>query len=339
MNNQDRPHALFSPSKLAILDQCPNFVSQTGTSAAAERGTEIHDRIITAFSEGETLEGIEGIALDLLREIYVGYQFETFSAEYAIATSIPHVSGYADLVFFTPKFSAVIEIKTGWGERGHCKDSLQVKALALGLLEQGYETVACWLIEADKHTDTSYSYNTEDISDMKADILTCISSALQPARYQQGSYCSYCAKSVVCPEIESAVINLTSFSEEIEKVKSFPPALVAERLNAHYEKGKLIEKYLATLKGRAMAIIEAEGEIKGWHIKETPGTRSWIDETEAVWQISEGYPNAQISKIMTPSGVEKELKQFDSPKNIKVLLSRLTKQATKKTLEQKKEGE
>lgn len=337
MNNQERPHALFSPSKLPILAQCSHFVGQADTSAAAERGIEIHETIISAFlSGGELHYEPESAALYKIRKIFTGYQLHTWQGEVHIPTSIPHVSGYADLVFYGDGIACIIELKTGWADRGHCKDSLQIKALALGLLEQGYETVAAWLIEADKHTDTSHSWIAEDIPALRQEILNTISSALQPTVYKQGGYCMYCAKAIVCPEIENTVTDLTEFSKAIEEVKSFPPVLVAERLNLHYDKALMIEKYIGALKARAMAIIEAGGEIAGWHIKETGGTRTWLDEMEAAWQISEAYPQAVISELISPAKAEKALKEFDKPKAVKELLAGLTKQATKKSLERAK---
>ena len=44
-NHTDRGHAEFSPSALKYLAGCPGFHGQAGSSAAAEKGTRIHEAL------------------------------------------------------------------------------------------------------------------------------------------------------------------------------------------------------------------------------------------------------------------------------------------------------
>lgn len=44
-NHTDRGHAEFSPSALKYLAGCPGFQGTSGTSAAAEKGTRIHEAL------------------------------------------------------------------------------------------------------------------------------------------------------------------------------------------------------------------------------------------------------------------------------------------------------
>ena len=44
-NHTDRGHAEFSPSALKYLAGCPGFQGSSETSAAAEKGTRIHEAL------------------------------------------------------------------------------------------------------------------------------------------------------------------------------------------------------------------------------------------------------------------------------------------------------
>jgi len=64
-NHKDRGHAEFSPSSLKYVAKCPAYEGRSGTSAAAEKGTRIHEALEifdpSALHDEEELEIYEAI--------------------------------------------------------------------------------------------------------------------------------------------------------------------------------------------------------------------------------------------------------------------------------------
>lgn len=336
MNTMTRTHSLFSPSRLAMLQKCPSWISrpaltlETGAASSdAERGVNLHEAITSAFMQGlqNHPEPVIDYALKTLQEIRQGFLHAEWTSEAGLDTGIPHVSGYADIIGLDTFDDAaiLIELKSGYGDRPEASNNLQLKAYAAALLRQA-ETVRAYLIEADQRQVTSATWTRQDLLEIHNEIIETIRQSLQGGAYQAGPHCEYCDKALICPALQEAVDSVTAAEAAISETKTLTPAEVSGKLSEYWERMDLVERYWANLKGRAMQIIEAGGEIEGFTVKVSSGIRKWTDEAAAANKFNDaGIDPFGLMCLQSPAAVEKTLKATGMKTGeIKGLLSGLT---------------
>jgi len=337
---QNRGHGLFSPSRLPILKRCPYWVGSEIGNEHSERGDALHQKIIEAFLSGETINENESIdyALGILKSIKERYPLAEWEAEVSIDSGIPYVTGYADIVGFDylsfDTQAVLVEIKSGYSSRESAESNLQVMAYSLGLLRD-VEVVHAFLIEIDKRSYSTATFAREDCSRLANEIASVIKGVVkQEGSYTPGGYCDYCSKAVICPSLEGALQSIETYKESIEQVKHLPPDEVAKKLMAYWDKMALVESYWSNLKARAMAILEAGGQIEGFEVKVSSGVRKWIDEASAIEAFEKlGVSLKSVMALQSPAKVEKVLKESGmNGKSIKSLLSQLTEAGKRKQL-------
>jgi len=335
-----RIHGLFSPSKLPILKQCSYWVGTAEGNEHSERGDALHQKIIEAFLSGETINEGESIdyALGILKSIKERYPLAEWQSEVSIDSGIPYVTGYCDLLgiddlsFDTQ--AVLIELKSGYGYREPAESNLQVMAYSLGLLRD-FEKVEAYLIECDKKTFSHVIFTREDSVKLANGIASVIRQVVkQEGNYTPGSYCTYCSKLTFCPAHEQALQSIETYKESIEAIKTLPPSEVGNKLSKYWDRMELIETYWSNLKARAMAIIEAGGEVEGFGVKVTSGSRRWVNEQEAIEAFGQlGIDYQRLLELKSPAQVEKTLKESGmNTKTVKSLLSGLTVSSQRKQL-------
>lgn len=334
MNTMTRTHSLFSPSRLAMLQKCPAWISRPALTAGdmpteAQRGIDLHDTITSAFMQGLQShdDPVINFALRSLQQIRQGFPHAEWTPEQALDTGIPHVSGYADLIGLDSfdDTAILIEFKTGYGDRPEASGSLQLKGYAAALLRQ-VETVRAYLIEADQRQVTSATLTRQDLLEIHNEIIGVIRQSLQGGHYQAGPHCEYCNKALICPALQEAVDSVTAAEAAISETKTLTPAEVSSKLSEYWERMDLVERYWANLRGRAMQIIEAGGEVEGFNIKVSSGCRRWADEAQAANKFNDaGIDPFSLMCLQSPAGVERTMKATGlKTGEIKGLLSGLT---------------
>jgi len=336
---QNRGHGLFSPSKLPILQKCPFWVGTTEGNEFSERGDGLHEEIISCFLNGHESQN-EGVnyALSVLQSIRQNFPLAEWQAEVAIDSGIPHVAGYCDILgiddlsFDTQ--AILVELKSGFSERPEAKDNLQVMAYSLGLLRD-VEKVEAYVIECDKKTFSHVIFTREESVKLVSEIASVIRRVVkQEGSYTPGGYCTYCSKLTFCPAHEQALQSVMTYQESIEAIKTLPPSEVADKLSEYWDRMELIERYWDNLKARAMAILEAGGEVEGFEVKVSSGVRKWIDEASAIEAFGQlGIDYQRLLELKSPAQVEKTLKESGmNTKTVKSLLSGLTVSSQRKQL-------
>lgn len=334
-----RTHSLFSPSRLAMLQKCPSWLSKPSLTAGdmplVQRGIDLHDSITSAFMQG--LQGHDDSIIDYclrtLLEIKQGFPHAEWTPEQALDIGIPHVSGYADIIGRFDDTAIIIELKTGYGNRPEASGNLQLKAYAAALLRQ-VETVHGYLIEADQRQVTSATWTRQDLLNVHNEIIETIRQSLQGGHYQAGPHCEYCNKALICPALQEAVDSVTAAEAAISETKTLTPAEVSSKLSEYWERIDLVERYWGNLKSRAMQIIEAGGEVAGFTVKVSSGARKWIDEAAAANALNDaGIDPFSLMCLQSPAVIEKSLKATGMKTGeIKGLLSGLTSAGERRQL-------
>lgn len=335
-----RTHSLFSPSRLAMLQKCPGWVSKPALEGEAmpsdaQRGIDLHEVVTLAFMQGiqNHDDPIVSYALSQLADIRRAFPHVKWEAETALDTGIPHCIGYCDIAGIDSfdDTAILVEIKTGYGDRPEAEDSIQLKAYALGLL-RSVEMVRSCLIECDQRKVTTAEWTRKDILEIHNEIISIIRASLQGGQFRAGQHCDYCSKQFICPEIESAIESIQQIQAVIAEAKTLSPLEVSDRLDCYWEQMALVEKYWGNLKARAISIIEAGGMVENFTIKVSSGVRKWTDEASAIDSlIKAGIDISALMQLQSPAQVEKTLKAA-GVKEIKAMLSGLTVAGERKQL-------
>lgn len=353
-------HSLFSPSRLVTLAKCPGWENDGKTSDAAIRGTVIGENIARYVTTGEMPScdsTPEAYGVRAIASICLGHQINTGAGwipEAPLKTTIPHVSGYADIVYRDMDYSLLVEIKSGYSDREPAVNNLQIIAYALGLLQEGYPEVYAYLIEVDKAVTSEAVFSQAEVPLMINQISDIIHTA-ENARQNgvghsspgnPGGHCRYCAHITTCPSMAFApgyalqvIRERSDILNPKELAKSLSPEILGDTLRKVVPVADLIQDYVGALKCRAIEIIETGGDVPGWRVSNRNGKRTWIDEINVLHdlkaivldhdhyiQLISPVSPAQAEKVMISAGKK--------PSEAKKVIERLTKQGTSKVLKE-----
>lgn len=324
MDIQERPHSKYSPSRLAMMTNCLGWVSSDIRTIASERGTEIGERIGQAVVElsPEFLEENELKAYNKIMEfIPVGIQTER---EKWLDTKITDVSGYADIAAIDEggMEAYLVEIKTGFGNRQDAKNNIQVLCYSLGLLKLPVvATVKAIKVEVDRGETSEAEWTSDDIGWMEDTIKKLIEDSKEctPKQYNCGTYCKYCGRATVCPQLgkhaETAIAavpqNVSMDKGSISNwANNLTPESIGRALDEILPKCDLAAILAGAIKARAHAMLEAGLDVPGWTLEKKFGHRAWVDIGEAektLVGLNGGLPDG-ILVLDSPARVERALK-------------------------------
>lgn len=330
-------HALYSPSRLPLLEKCAGFLSGPA-GEAAKRGTAI-DAVVTAIVSGNMVEIPEeyeeqvAFALQAVEDARFSLDpGAVLLPQERLETVIPGVYGTADLVIVNEfdRSGHVLDYKSGWSDRGAVERHLQLAAYAHGAaLKYGLEDVHVSLVEMDRrevrraHLDSAA---LALIPQRIADVIRRAKTAT-PDEWTPGKHCEWCVKSVTCPAFAGAT------SEALAVVSSGPadakaiaseatPAQVGGWLTKHSDACEWVELAYGAMRARATAVLEAGGEVPGWQLVNGRKTRTWESDEEAEMAlVSRLGDGAFTRKLRSPAQVEKIAK--DDP-DLKALVKSLS---------------
>ncbi len=337
-------HALYSPSRLAMLAKCRGFLSGPA-GEAAERGTEL-DKLITATLNGESpavpAEFIELVAFGVqshrLMAEETGAELET---QVFVRTSLHGVYGTLD-VRAVNAFDGVAYIgdtKSGYGDRGEPAESPQLLAYAEGTLREypSLERFILAFVEVDRRRVIRAELTADEVRAALPRLTAIIAAAREddPLGYVSGRYCGYCARSVTCPAVVSGALAPVEQRPVIPDVGAMTADAVGAFLDRYMDRVELAEQVVSQVKAKAHAVLEAGGEVPGWTLVAGRRTRKWTSEAEAADVLeAAGLRNMFETTLVSPAKAEKE------NKDAKALIASLVETKTNPKLvkcEQEKE--
>lgn len=289
-------HALYSPSRLAMLAKCPGFLSGPA-GEAAERGTAI-DEMVTAALRGKAptvpaeLEEQVAFAVQAHRALAeeAGAAVET---QVAVRTSLHGVYGTLDVraVNLWDGVAYVGDTKSGYGDRGEPAESPQLLAYAEGTLREcpEIERFVLAFVEVDRRRVIRADLTAEQVRAALPKLNEIIVRAREddPLTYASGRHCGYCVRSLTCPAVAAGAIVPVAAAPAIPDVASMGPEAVAAFLDRYADRFEVVEQVMAQVKARAHAILEAGGEVPGWALIAGRRTRRWSSEAEAAGALEE----------------------------------------------------
>jgi hypothetical protein len=229
-----KKHHKYGPSRLGYLDECAGFTSRSGTNAAAEEGTALHEHmedILLLVVGGKAKTACEGLRMlsakidftdderEWLRfccvrcDIYIARKPLKILTELEVAVNdefgeVQMNHGTLDVVFIFGDVAIVVDFKFGWVPVKHASKNLQGMNYALGVFQKFLHLRAVG-VEFDQpklNWFSTASYKRLQMSEMYQRCADVIANAEFVQDHPEdgaklmkpGAYCAYCAFSGRC---------------------------------------------------------------------------------------------------------------------------------------------
>lgn len=339
---QTRAHHKYGPSKMNYMDDCAGFMSQSGTSEAAEEGTFLHDlmdKMIVQVLKGRAKTTVEQVAgwvvksHELTEDQIACLRFccrriDTFLAKRptAVHTEISvRVSdvtgkelnhGFLDVVFIYGRVGIVVDFKFGWEPVRPAKDNLQGQNYTLGCFQKFHDLdrIGVEFIQPRLNWITSAVFERRDMHKL----YTALSEVVERAEFVQknpqdalrymkaGYYCRYCALAGSCAALSNARAVVATKYAGLPTPPSFKGMELTKpedlALARHWV--DIVEQGLQEIKTRAFEVAEANGgELRC----------TLPDGKEIVYTIQERNCLRSLGSALD---VAEALKDFCSPEEI-----------------------
>lgn len=307
-------HDLYSPSRLAQLENCLDWESG-GDSDAASYGSHIH-ALIEHIATDKAIEASQediAIADRALRWLAtlgdLRWEHETF-----VKGFLPDTGGTID-VWAKDKANRRLII-VDWKGSLPSADSMQGKAYALNLFmalpeseRQAFDAISVYFYNYMNGECCHASYTSEKT--LAADIGALIRrhGGQMSQRRAAHAGCAYCKHNTNCQVAMTDTENALS-------VNSDPTLMPITDLLAFYDRLKAVMKRAEALESAAKAkLMEAAkaGELPGYTVKSKRGNKlEWTSEEQAIGIVqqilSDNFASAKVTGLLPPTQVKAALK-------------------------------
>lgn len=290
-----KKHHKYGPSRLGYLDECAGFTSRSGTNAAAEEGTALHEHMETLLkiARRENISACEALNTksgswdftdeerEYLRfcckrcDIYFAKKPTQVLTEISVTVTGPDGKemnhGTLDVAFIWPTIAIVVDFKFGWVPVKQASKNLQGMNYALGIFQKFPQLNAVG-VEFDQPKLNWFSTTSYQRIQM-ADMFQRCSDVIANAEFVQdhpdqaqplikpGNYCAYCLLSGSC----SVLINRRALAAARFNDLPVPSSFKGLQISTPQDMAlarywvDLIESGVQEIKQRAAEIAEANG--------------------------------------------------------------------------------
>lgn len=290
-----KKHHRYGPSSLGYLDECAGFTSRSGTNAAAEEGTALHERMeqilklaiaekkpsVLVLQEWAENMGLSDEEREYLRfcckrcDLYFARSPSQVLTEISVSIVGPDGKemnhGTLDVAFIWPTIAIVVDFKFGWVPVKQASKNLQGMNYALGIFQKFPQANAVG-VEFDQpklNWFSTASYQRVQMADMHRRCADVIANAEfvqdRPEQAQPlikpGNYCAYCSLSGSC----SVLINYRSRAAAQFNDLPVPTTFKGLQISTPQDMAlarywvDMIEAGVKEIKQRALEIAEANG--------------------------------------------------------------------------------
>lgn len=317
------------------------------SSAAADRGTMLHDAAAKALISGVDADDVldddaEGAALvqvylDEVRAVHarlggvllVEHQFH-------LSDLSEWLWGTADAVILAPPNLAVLDLKTGGHvvpiQRPNGTPNLQLAGYALGAMQavpagEVIDQVELVVVQPARGGAHRLVVDSMDLSDLAADIIDGVTAGTQPdAAREAGEHCLFCRAKVGCPALREAAYSGTRVAaadefdvvtEVLELEQIDPPSpldLTPDQLGRALQAADVMDIWVSAVRQHATDLADRGEPIPGYKLVQRRGVRSFrkesLDQVERLAR-NVGLQDEDIltpPKLRTPKQLEQAFK-------------------------------
>lgn len=318
-NHTDRGHAEFSPSSLKYCAGCAGYHGRTGTNAAAEMGTRIHEAI--EILDPSNLQSDEEVSIykeivsdqeEYLKNYKDTRRVTEEQAEIQLDVALNGTSTYGTcdyLVIFDNVDACLIDYKTGISLIDSPENNYQAKAYTVGVFQKYPEVSSIDFVffVPQRNEILSHVFYRENLDDLIEELSTVILKAekVRP-KWDSGTpkleelspnvNCRFCRYEDVCPALGGIVV---------EVAKKLDPTLPDVDLDA-VEDPKVIEQlwviqkmvtnWAERFKKRAVLLAQEGVEFPTLQLKTMAGRRNVTDHKK-FFEVAAEY-GMSIEEIM-----------------------------------------
>lgn len=310
VDHASRAHSPISPSKLKPLQICPGYESDDTPSAAASRGTTLHEvmdsgRIPDTLPEEDREIAQKTLALLADSESQSPYEpLKEVELDFRPLKFRDFNKGHADRVIVLeadadhePTFVELIDFKFGRWEVDHVSENIQFRAYALGLflLFPTIEKIRVRLIQPALSVDDTHLFTRQKDYEVIVSQIGAIvrrrnkwletrdEKMLRP----HPDVCGFCAAQSTCPAWQRYMVKLANdadlFGHEIAPLTSLesPETADPEEVVRAFRWIKPMEDYLKKFKKFVLAVHDAGRLSDGVTIVEKAGDSTIVDPISA----------------------------------------------------------
>ncbi len=287
-------HARHSPSSLGYKEICPAFYGKSGTNAAAEEGTLMHEALET--DDYSKLNEEQAFLCGLCRDYRDGELAKLpDAAQYrelrlTIADGLTY--GTADFVAVAGKVGVLMDWKFGYGAIEPAESNAQGCAYALGVFEKfpELEELSVHFVQPRRQYISTHTYTREDTERMRLRIDTIVRRANAKNKEEQpGQQCCYCRKQATCKALRNIALPIASryaglaIPEELHPSNISDPRMMAQCLDC----AKVLKEWIDSVNFHAIDMALNGAEIPGYKLANRAGRRTISDALAAFGAVKD----------------------------------------------------
>lgn len=309
-NHTDRGHAEFSPSSLKYVANCPAYKGREGTSAAAEKGTRIHEAL--EVRDPSALHDEEEVAIyDQILEMEQSFManFPEISEELNeiqvdVDLGVTSTFGTCDrfLVLDGAKSAVMADYKTGISIIDPPESNWQAKAYVVGAFQAfpDVETIT-FVFYIPLHNDSPFhTFTREDLPSLQKELADVIVAAENTRpKWEDGApeleecnptqYCRFCTYEDRCPALGGLVLDVAkkvdpAADTELDIENLDDPA----NLSKLYNIARTVENWAARIKQRTVQAAKDGVPLDGLRLKSMGKTRR-VNDNQTLYDIADSF--------------------------------------------------
>ena len=311
-SHSDRDHAEFSPSSLKYVAGCPGYEGRSGTSAAAEKGTRIHEAL--EIEDPSNLESEEEV--DIYNQIMVqesGFLKEFTDQGVTILEDLKEIQlnveltgtetwGTCDRLSIFDNQTAVLgDYKTGISVIDSPEINRQAQAYTVGAFQKYPDITEITFVfyVPVRNEVLSHKFHRDDLPGLVAQLSKIIKDGerIRP-RWKLGEQdlsdlsptvnCRFCKHEETCPALGYLVISVAKkINPDLPEV-DFDSTDNPEIVEQLWVIAKIVSNWSQRLKKRAIEMAQEGVEFPTLKLKSMGSPRK-ISDNEAMLKVAEGY--------------------------------------------------
>jgi len=285
-------HAKHSPSSLKNKEICPHWQNRSGSSAAADEGTRMHEAAETGTLDGLNPEQYAQVK-DCIDEVYRRQTEIIDCRRYnELRLDVAGMTfGTADVVLVGKSTATLIDYKMGRVPVDSAETNLQGWAYALGVFDAfdvGAVTVVFLQPRCDMISEFTF-YRDQDYERMAARVAEVIRNVEDDnsPHNPHPENCEYCGKKAECPTLASKAIAVaTQYSDTLQLPDEMHPSNITDpkQMALALKLAPVLTDWAQSVRKHALDMVQGGQEVPGYGLKFRSGQRT-IKDIPLVWEI------------------------------------------------------
>ena len=319
-DHTSRDHAEFSPSSLKYVADCSGYNGREGTSAAAEKGTRIHEalevRDPSALHDEEEQEIYEQIVRDEddFLQTVIGDEERTEYNEVAVDVELEGTStwGTCDRLTIYGNKAVMGDYKTGLSIIDHPNKNWQAKAYTVGAFQRfpDVQTITFVFYIPVRNEVLHGEFKRKDLPDLIKELTYVIKSGeLTRPQWEGGTpelsslspniNCRFCAYEDRCPALGAIAIEVANRVAE----NTLPDTDITdpddpETLEQLWAISKIVTNWATRIKAKAIAMAREGTEFPSLRLRSMGATRKCNNNVKLM-EVAESFdmPHEELVRL------------------------------------------